>query len=69
MGVRIPPEQLFFLFGEKIVVQVSCLALFIFIGLRDFMCIHVPSENIWPLERSKGDVTGNTYWQLEKLTV
>ena len=26
--VRIPPEQLFFLFGEKRVVWVSCLALF-----------------------------------------
>ena len=26
--VRIPPEQLFFLFGEKIFVWVSCLALF-----------------------------------------
>ena len=37
--VRIPPEQLFFLFGEKGVVWISCLALFSIhtVGLRVFM--------------------------------
>ena len=30
VGVRIPPEQFFFLFCEKRVVQVSCVALFLF---------------------------------------
>ena len=39
MHVRVPPEQLFFLFCEKIVVQVSCVALFICVGLRVFMQI------------------------------
>ena len=29
--VQIPPEQLFFLFWEKSVVQVSCLALFFYL--------------------------------------
>ena len=37
--VQIPPEQLFFLFCEKRVVQVSCIALFIYVGLRVFMYV------------------------------
>ena len=36
--VRIPPEQLFFLFGEKRVVWVSCLSLFS-IYRKEFSCI------------------------------
>ena len=35
--VRIPPEQLFFLFGEKRVVWVSCLSLFS-IYRKEFSC-------------------------------
>ena len=36
--VRIPPEQLFFLFGEKRVVWVSCLPLFS-IYRKEFSCM------------------------------
>ena len=36
--VRIPPEQRFFLFGEKRVVWVSCLPLFS-IYRKEFSCI------------------------------
>ena len=40
--VRIPPEQLFFSFSvKKRVVQVSCVALFIYVGLRVFIRIYV----------------------------
>ena len=38
--VRIPPEQLFFLFGEKRVVWVSCLPLFS-IYRKEFSCIYI----------------------------
>ena len=34
---RVPPEQLFFPFCEKRVVQVSCVALFIYVGVGVFL--------------------------------
>ena len=39
LWVRVPPEQLFFSFSMKKVVQVSCIALFIYVSLRVFMQI------------------------------
>ena len=42
--VRIPPEQLFFLFGEKRVVWVSCLPLFS-IYRKEFSCTRLREEN------------------------
>ena len=43
--VRIPPEQLFFLFGEKRVVWVSCLPLFS-IYRKEFSCADDKFSNL-----------------------
>ena len=51
--VRIPPEQLFFLFGEKRVVWVSCLPLFS-IYRKEFSCTMYCSSRYLYLQSQMG---------------
>ena len=52
-GFESHPSSSFFLFYKKIVVQVSCIALFIYVGLRVFIYVITTGGDIYTMHLHK----------------